>query len=120
ALLRESGELGTGASQILHESAEELGFEILDEEIFASGDVDLTTQANNLRASGAEMLFIYGQQADYIVAANALATAGVQLPSFVAGLQPRMFEQQNYGGLETSYNRNQCVPSAATEGPLFD
>lgn len=120
ALLRESGELGTGASQILHESADELGFEILDEEIFASGDVDLTTQANNLRASGAEMLFIYGQQADYIVAANALATAGVKLPSFVAGLQPGTFEQLNYDGFETIYNRNQCVPSAATEGPLFD
>ncbi|MGL3148984.1 ABC transporter substrate-binding protein [Microbacterium sp. A82] len=120
ALLRESGELGSGASEILNEAAEEFGFEIVDEEIFQSGEVDLTTQANNLRNSDAEMLFVYGQQADYIVAANALATAGVKLPSFVAGLQPGTFEQLNYDGFETIYNRNQCVPSAATEGPLFD
>lgn len=120
AILRESGELGSGASEVLHEAADEFGFEIVDEEIFQSGDVDLTTQANNLRSSDAEMLFVYGQQADYIVAANALATAGVKLPSFVAGLQPGTFEQLNYDGFETIYNRNQCVPSAATEGELFD
>lgn len=120
ALLRESGELGTGASEILNEAADEFEFEIVDEEIFQSGDVDLTTQANNLRSSDAEMLFVYGQQADYIVAANALATAGVKLPSFVAGLQPGTYEQLNYDGFETIYNRNQCVPSAAAEGELFD
>lgn len=120
AILRESGELGSGASEILNEAAEEFGFEIVDEEIFQTGDVDLTTQANNLRSSDADMLFVYGQQADYIVAANALATAGVKLPSFVAGLQPGTYAQLNYDGFETIYNRNQCVPSAATEGELFD
>ncbi|MBH0130644.1 ABC transporter substrate-binding protein [Salinibacterium sp. NK8237] len=120
ALLRESGELGTGASEVVYDAAEEFGFEIVDEEIFQSGDVDLSTQANNLRSSDAEMLFVYGQQADYIVAANALATAGVALPTFVAGVQPGTFAQLNYDGFETIYNRNQCVPSAATEGDLFD
>ncbi|WP_144875910.1 ABC transporter substrate-binding protein [Microbacterium sp. 1.5R] len=120
AILRESGELGSGASEILNEAADEFDFEIVDEEIFQTGDVDLTTQANNLRSSDAEMLFIYGQQADYIVAANALATAGVKLPSFVAGLQPGTYSQLNYDGFETIYNRNQCVPSAATEGELLD
>ncbi|MET0297772.1 MAG: ABC transporter substrate-binding protein [Microbacterium sp.] len=120
ALLRESGELGTGASEVVHEAADEFGFEVVDEEIFQSGDVDLSTQANTLRGSDAEMLFIYGQQADYIVAANALATAGVKLPSFVAGVQPGTYDQLNYDGFDTIYNRNQCVPSAATEGALFD
>ncbi|MET4637288.1 ABC transporter substrate-binding protein [Mycetocola sp. 2940] len=120
AVLRESGELGTGAFEVLTEAAEEFDFEIVDEEIFQSGDVDLSTQANNLRNSDAEMLFIYGQQADYIVAANALATAGVKLPSFVAGLQPGTYAQLNQEGFETIYNRNQCIPSAATEGDLAD
>jgi len=120
ALLRESGELGTGASEIVHENADKFGFEVVDEQIFQSGDVDLSTQANALRSSDADMLFVYGQQADYIVIANALATAGVKLPSFVAGLQPGTYQQLNYDGFETIYNRNQCVPSAATEGELFD
>lgn len=120
AVLRESGELGTGAFEVLTEAADEFGFEIVDEEIFQSGDVDLSTQANNLRSSDAEMLFVYGQQADYIVAANALSTAGVKLPSFVAGLQPGTYDQLNQDGFAEIYNRNQCIPAAATEGELAD
>lgn len=120
-LLRESGELGTGASEILKAASADLGFEIVKEEIFQTGDVDLSTQANSLRNSDAEMLFIYGQQADYIVIANALATAGMDLPAFIAGLQPGTYEQLNYDGFETIYNRNQCIPSAAEEGePLAE
>jgi branched-chain amino acid transport system substrate-binding protein len=118
ALLRESGELGTGASEIITETADELGIDLVDEEIFQTGDVDLATQANNLRGSDAEMLFVYGQQADYIVVANALATAGVKLPTFVAGLQGGTYAQLNYDGFETIYNRNQCVPSAAVDNDL--
>ncbi|GAB2468025.1 branched-chain amino acid transport system substrate-binding protein [Conyzicola lurida] len=118
ALLRESGELGTGASEIVNETAEDLGIEVVDEEIFQSGDVDLATQANNLRGSDADMLFVYGQQADYIVVANALATAGVKLPTFIAGLQGGTYAQLNYDGFDTIYNRNQCVPSAAVDNDL--
>jgi len=118
ALLRESGELGTGASEIVNATADDLGIEVVDEEIFQTGDVDLATQANNLRGSDAEMLFVYGQQADYIVVANALATAGVKLPTFVAGLQGGTYAQLNYDGFETIYNRNQCVPSAAVDNDL--
>jgi len=119
-LLRESGELGTGASEVLHSAADEFGFDIVDEEVFTSGDVDLSTQANKLRSSGAEMLFVYGQQADYIVVGNAFATAGVKLPTFLAGLQPATYQQLNKDGFDTIYNRNQCIPSAATEGALAD
>jgi len=118
ALLRESGELGTGASEIVNETADDLGIEVVDEEIFQSGDVDLATQANNLRGSDADMLFVYGQQADYIVVANALATAGVKLPTFIAGLQGGTYAQLNYDGFDTIYNRNQCVPSAAVDNDL--
>jgi branched-chain amino acid transport system substrate-binding protein len=116
ALLRESGELGTGASEIVTAAAEQFGAEIVTEEIFQSGDVDLAAQANNLRGSGAEMLFVYGQQTDYPVASNALATAGVALPTFIAGLQPATYAELNQDAFETIYNRNQCVPSAAEEG----
>jgi branched-chain amino acid transport system substrate-binding protein len=119
-LLRESGELGTGASKVLHTAADKFGFKIVDEEIFTTGDVDLSTQANKLRNSGAQMLFVYGQQADYIVVSNALATAGVKLPTFIAGLQPGTYQQLNKDGFATIYNRNQCIPSAATEGALAD
>jgi branched-chain amino acid transport system substrate-binding protein len=118
ALLRESGELGTGASEIVNATAEDLGIEVVDEEIFQTGDVDLATQANNLRGSDADMLFVYGQQADYIVVANALATAGVKLPTFVAGLQGGTYAQLNQDGFEEIYNRNQCVPSAAVDDDL--
>lgn len=117
ALLRESGELGTGASEVLTAAAAEFGFEIVDEQVFQSGDVDLSTHANALRNSSAEMLFVYGQQADFIVIGNALAAAGVNLPTFIAGLQPGTYEQLNYDGFEIIYNRNQCIPSAATDGP---
>lgn len=120
ALLRESGELGTGASQVLAEASKTFGFEIVNEEVFQTGDVDLSTQANKLRGSGADMLFIYGQQADYIVASNALATAGVKLPSFVAGLQPSTYTKLNKDGFASIYNRNQCIPSAAKTGALAD
>lgn len=120
ALLRESGELGTGASQVLHAAAKKDNFKIVDEEIFQTGDVDLSSQANKIRSSGADMLFVYGQQADYIVVANALATAGVKLPTFIAGLQPSTYQQLNKDGFGTIYNRNQCIPSAATQGPLAD
>lgn len=119
-LLRESGELGTGASEILTEASEDLDFEIVQEETFQTGDVDLSTQANSLVNSDAEMLFIYGQQSDYIVIANALATAGADLPAFIAGLQPGTYDQLNYDGFAEIYNRNQCIPSAATEGPLAE
>lgn len=119
-LLRESGELGTGASEVLHAAAEEFGFDIAAEEIFQSGDVDLSSHANNLRASDAEMIFVYGQQADFIVAGNALATAGIELPAFLGGVQPGTLEKMNTDAFTAIYNRNQCVPSAATEGPLAD
>lgn len=117
-LLRESGELGTGASEVLTAAAEDLAFEIVEEQIFQSGDVDLSTQANALRNSDAEMLFVYGQQADYIVVANAFAAAGVNLPTFIAGLQPGTYQQLNYDGFETIYTRNQCIPSQDAEGRL--
>lgn len=116
ALLRESGELGSGASQMLTAAAKDLGFEIVTEQIFQTGDVDLSTQANAIRGAGADMLFTYGQQADYIVVSNALATAGVKLPTFIAGLQPGTYKQLNYDGFATIYNRNQCIPSAAKDG----
>jgi branched-chain amino acid transport system substrate-binding protein len=118
ALLRESGELGTGASEVVNETAKDLDIDVVDEEIFQTGDVDLATQANNLRGSDADMLFVYGQQADYIVVANALATAGVKLPTFVAGLQGGTYAQLNQEGFEQIYNRNQCVPSAAVDNDL--
>jgi branched-chain amino acid transport system substrate-binding protein len=117
-LLRESGELGTGASEVLTAASEDLGFEIVQEEIFQSGDVDLSTQANALRNSDAEMLFVYGQQADYIVVANAFAAAGLKLPTFIAGLQPGTYAELNYDGFETIYTRNQCRPSSDAEGRL--
>ncbi|MFB8385714.1 ABC transporter substrate-binding protein [Microbacterium sp. NPDC055910] len=120
ALLRESGELGTGAAEVVKDAADEFGYEVVTDQIFQTGDVDMSTQANNLRSSGAEMLFVYGQQADFIVAANALATAGVKVPTLLAGLQPGTYAELNYDGFETIYNRNQCVPSAATEGALAD
>lgn len=121
ALLRESGELGTGASDIVTAAAEEYGADISTEEIFQTGDVDLAAQANNIRKSDADILFVYGQQTDYPVASNALATAGVELPTFIAGLQPATYEQLNLDPFETLYNRNQCVPSAAEAGtPLAD
>lgn len=120
ALLRESGELGTGAAEVVKGAADEFGYEVVADEIFQSGDVDMSTQANNLRSSGAEMIFSYGQQADFIVASNALATAGVKLPTLLAGLQPGTYAELNYDGFDTIYNRNQCVPSAATEGALAD
>lgn len=119
-LLRESGELGTGASEVLHAAADEFGFEIAAEEIFQSGDVDLSSHANNLRASDAEMIFVYGQQADFIVAGNALATAGIKLPAFLGGVQPGTLEKMNTDAFTSIYNRNQCVPSAATEGDLAE
>ena len=119
-LLRESGELGTGASEVLHEAAEKFGFDIAAEEIYQSGDVDLSSHANNLRASDAEMIFVYGQQADFIVAGNALATAGIELPAFLGGVQPGTLEKMNTDAFTSIYNRNQCVPAAATEGPLAE
>jgi branched-chain amino acid transport system substrate-binding protein len=119
-LLRESGELGTGAKEVLSAASKEFGFEIVKDEVFQSGDVDLSTQANALRNSGAQMLFIYGQQADYLVISNALATAGVSLPSFIAGLQPGTYAKLNKAGFAEIYNRNQCVPSAAGSGPLAE
>lgn len=119
-LLRESGELGTGASEVLHAAAEEYGLEIVAEEIYQSGDVDLSSHANNLRASDAEMIFVYGQQADFLVAGNALATAGVSLPAFLGGIQPGTLEKMNTDAFTAIYNRNQCVPSAAESGPLAD
>jgi branched-chain amino acid transport system substrate-binding protein len=119
-LLREAGELGTGASEVLTEAAADLGMEIVNEQIFQTGDVDLSSQANSLAASDIEMLFVYGQQADYIVASNALATAGAGFPSFIAGLQPGTYASLNLDGFGIIYNRNQCIPSAATEGPLAD
>jgi len=119
-LLRESGELGTGASEVLNKAADTFGFEIVKEEIFQSGDVDLSSQANNLRASDAEMIFVYGQQADFIVAGNALATAGVFLPAFLGGVQPGTLEKMNKDAFEIIYNRNQCVPAAAKDGALAE
>lgn len=119
-LLREAGELGTGASEVVTAAAAELGIEIVTEQIFQTGDVDLSSQANSLAAADIEMLFVYGQQADYIVVSNALATAGVKLPTFVAGLQPGTYASLNYDGFGTIYNRNQCIPSAAESGPLAD
>jgi branched-chain amino acid transport system substrate-binding protein len=118
ALLRESGELGSGASKVIAAAADKYHFKVVDEETFQTGDVDLSSQANALAKSDAQMLFVYGQQADFIVVSNALATAGVQLPTFVAGLQPGTYAQLNQAGFKEIYNRNQCVPSAATEGPL--
>ncbi len=77
-------------------------------------------QANNLRASDAEMIFVYGQQADFIVAGNALATAGVFLPAFLGGVQPGTLEKMNKDAFEIIYNRNQCVPAAAKDGALAE
>jgi len=119
-LLREAGELGTGASEVITEAAADLGMEIVIEQIFQTGDVDVSSQANQIAASGIEMLFVYGQQADFIVISNALATAGAKFPTFIAGLQPGTYASLNYDGFGRIYNRNQCIPSAATEGPLFD
>lgn len=119
-LLREAGELGTGASEVLTEAAANLGLEIVTEQIFQTGDVDMSAQANALAAADIEMLFVYGQQADYLVVSNALATAGVKLPTFIAGLQPGTYANLNFDGFGTIYNRNQCIPSAAESGPLAD
>jgi branched-chain amino acid transport system substrate-binding protein len=119
-LLREAGELGTGASEVVTAAAADLGLEIVTEQIFQSGDVDLSSQANALAAADIEMLFVYGQQADYIVVSNALATAGAKLPTFVAGLQPGTYASLNYDGFGTIYNRNQCIPSAAESGSLAE
>jgi|AntAceMinimDraft_1070359.scaffolds.fasta_scaffold01320_13 branched-chain amino acid transport system substrate-binding protein len=120
ALLREAGELGTGASEVVTQAASDLGLEIVAEQIFQSGDVDLSSQANALAAADIDMLFVYGQQADFIVVSNALATAGVTLPTFLAGLQPGTYASLNYDGFGTIYNRNQCIPSAAESGPLAE
>jgi len=119
-LLREAGELGTGASEVITAAAADLGMEIVNEQIFQTGDVDLSSQANSIAASDIDMLFVYGQQADFIVISNALATAGAQFPTFIAGLQPGTYASLNYDGFGRIYNRNQCIPSAATEGPLFE
>lgn len=120
ALLRESGELGTGGSEVVHASAKKNGIDVVAEEIFQSGDVDLATQATNLRNSDAQMLFIFGQQADFITASNALATAGVDMRVFASGLQPKTYQDMTLGSLGTVYVRNQCVPTAAKSGPLAD
>lgn len=119
-ILREAGELGTGASEVVNAAAADLGIEVVEEQIFNTGDVDLSSQANAIAAADIEMLFVYGQQADYIVISNALATAGAGFPTFIAGLQPGTYAELNYDGFGTIYNRNQCIPSAATEGPLAE
>lgn len=119
-LLHESGDLGTGAEQVLKSVAAKDGFTIVSDQAFQTGDVDLSTQANALKRSGAQMIFVYGQQADYIVVANAFATAGLKLPTFIAGLQPDTYSKLNQAGFQTIYNRNQCVPSAAASGALAE
>ncbi len=116
ALLRESGELGTGAAKTVKAAAEKQGVVVVADEVFQTGEKDLSAQANKLRGGDAQMLFVYGQQADFLVVSNALATAGVKLPTLLAGLQPQTKAQLNNGGFETIYNRGQCVPSAVKDG----
>ena len=120
ALLRESGELGTGAAKVVKAAAQAEGIQVVADEVFQTGEKDLSAQATALARGDAQMIFSYGQQADFIVIGNALAAAGVKLPTLLAGLQSTTYAQLNNAGFAKVYNRGQCVPSGFTEGAPKD
>ena len=57
ALLRESGELGTGAAKVVKAAAQAEGIQVVADEVFQTGEKDLSAQATALARGDAQRIF---------------------------------------------------------------
>lgn len=98
-------EVQAGDAAICRELAGELGYEIVADEAFRSGDQDFAAQITKVRFAGADALFLAAAPGDGAKAASQIYEAGLDMPLMTGfgAFQDPVYWDNSQGAIQNGY-----------------